>query len=154
MKIVKVDLQIKEHEQAFIKLMNAYMKHPMGKSASITADLANEIIRGLIEHPTYIGVMVKKDYQYVGLANCFKNYSTFNAKPLINIHDFIVLTENRKSGVGQFLLNGVWNIGKQLGCCRVNLEVRYDNDAAMNLYKKVGYNECNPPMYFWEKPIT
>ena len=149
--IVQCDLANKTHAEAFIKLMNAYMEHPMGISQSIKMDHAEKIIADLIQHPTYLGVMVQYEGEYVGLANCFINYSTFKGKPLINIHDFIVLPEYRNKGLAQLLLYGIEAIGKEKGCCRINLEVRHDNHSAMKLYKKVGYIECDPPMYFWEK---
>lgn len=152
-KIIPVDFNNEAHVIAFKNLMNAYMEHPMGKSDSITQELADAIIEGLKNHPTYLGIMAVVDDEYVGLANCFENYSTFKAQPLINIHDFIVLPNSRNMGVGKFLLDGIAAVAKQRGCCKVNLEVRHDNTPAMNLYKKVGYADCNPPMYFWEKVL-
>ena len=152
-KFVEVDLNKKHHAHAFVKLMNAYMEDPMGKSESISEDLAEQIIKDLKVHPTYLGVMVEKDGQFVALANCFRNYSTFKAQSLINIHDFIVMPECRNQGAGMFLLKSIEKIGKERSCCRINLEVRNDNKAAMQLYQKAGFRECNPPMYFWEQII-
>jgi GNAT superfamily N-acetyltransferase len=152
-RIVQCNLNFIEHQKAFVKLMNAYMEDPMGKSQSITQKLANTIITDLVKHPTYIGVLLEMNGEFAALANCFENYSTFKAQPLINIHDFIVHPDYRGMGAGKLLLAGVEQIGKQRGCCRVNLEVRHDNESAMKLYKKSGFVECEPPMYFWEKSI-
>ena len=43
----------------------------------------------------------------VGAAVCFIGFSTFAAKPLINIHDFVVLPAARGKGVGRRLLEAV-----------------------------------------------
>ncbi|NBQ06516.1 MAG: radical SAM protein [Betaproteobacteria bacterium] len=41
------------------------------------------------------------DGQPIGLINCFEGYSTFKAKPLLNVHDIAVLDGYRGQGVGQ-----------------------------------------------------
>jgi ribosomal protein S18 acetylase RimI-like enzyme len=87
------------------------------------------------------------------LANCNLNFSTWQAKPLINIHDFIVSSAFRNRGLGLFLLNGIERYAIQKGYCRINLEVRHDNIKAQNLYLKAGYSECSPPNFFWEKRL-
>lgn len=37
-------------------------------------------------------------------ANCFESFSTFACKPLINIHDFIVLEKYKGNGISQKIL--------------------------------------------------
>ena len=71
--------------------------------------------------------------------------------PLLNIHDFIVAPAFRTIGAGQFLMKGILDFASQNGFCRVNLEVREDNHSAKSLYQKLGFLECEPRMYFWEK---
>lgn len=151
--ILQVDLQNKLHRIHLIKLLNDYMCDPMGNNAPMDEGLAEKIIAGLEAYQSYQGFFVLYGDQFAGLANCNQNFSTFKAKPLINIHDFIVAPEFRSIGAGHFLLQGIINYASQNGYCRVNLEVREDNHAAKALYQKMGFSECEPPMHFWEKNL-
>jgi ribosomal protein S18 acetylase RimI-like enzyme len=151
--ILNVDLQNPIHCGHVIKLLNDYMNDPMGNNRQMPKMLGPQIISGLKKYTGYLGFFVKAGDQYAGLANCNINFSTFQAKPLINIHDFIVAPECRKIGAGLFLLNGIIDYAAQNGYCRVNLEVREDNLAAKSLYKKLGFSDCVPRMMFWERKL-
>lgn len=148
---VEIDLENQEHADALIALLDCYMRDPMGISAPMADGLASKIISGLRAYSGYMGFLVKAGDRYAALANCNRNFSTFKARYLINIHDFIVHPDFRGQGAGQFLLDGIAAYGEKNGFCRVNLEVRHDNENAQKLYKKAGFTECNPPMYFWER---
>lgn len=150
---VLVDLNSKEHCQQLICLLDAYMLDEMGNGTPMCDDLVPKIISGLKNHPGYLGFFALADGRYAALANCNKNFSTFKAKPLINIHDLIVYPDFRGKGVGKYLLDCIAEFGVKNGYCRINLEVRHDNLNAQKLYKKAGYSECHPPMYFWERQL-
>ncbi len=151
--IIQVDLQNPIHCDRVIKLLNDYMKDPMGNNRPMDKRMAPNIIAGLKSHSGFLGFFVLADDQYAGLANCNVNFSTFQALPLINIHDFIVAPEFRNIGAGSFLLRGILNYASKNGYCRVNLEVREDNLTAKSLYKKMGFSDCVPRMMFWERKI-
>jgi ribosomal protein S18 acetylase RimI-like enzyme len=151
--ILQIDLQNPLHCNQVIKLLNDYMKDPMGNNRPMPKELAPNIISGLKQHSGFLGFFVMAGDQYAGLANCNINFSTFQAKPLINIHDFIVAPEFRNIGAGSFLLRGVINFASKNGYCRVNLEVREDNLTAKSLYKKMGFSDCVPKMMFWDKKL-
>ena len=150
---LKIDLMKDEHCDQLIRLLDAYMQDEMGNSAPMPADLAPEILNGLKNYSGYLGFFALADGEFAALANCNNNYSTFKAKPLINIHDFVVHPDFRGKGVGRFLLDSIAEFGKENGYCRINLEVRNDNVKAQKLYEKAGYADCQPSMYFWEKNL-
>ncbi len=152
-KFLCIDIQNPEHQKGVLYLLDAYMRDEMGMNAPMPKDLAPRIIDGLKAHEAYIAFIVLADGKYAALANCNKNFSTFKAKPLINIHDFVVHPDFRGNGVGKFLLDSIASFCKENDYCRINLEVRDDNVKAQNLYKKCGFEDCNPPMYFWEKNL-
>ncbi len=145
-----IDLKRKEHRDALVSLMNDYMLDEMGLGRELSEDLADKIISGLQKQNNYIGFLLKTDKKYVALANCFVGFSTFKAKKLLNIHDFVVTPEYRKRGAGYTLLNKISEYSRLKDFCKVTLEVRDDNFNAMSLYKKTGFQDCNPRMYFWE----
>ena len=150
---LEVDLNNDEHARQLIYLLDVYMQDDMGGAVPMPDEMAPKILNGLRNYPGYLGFFALVDGQYAALANCNKNYSTFKAQPLINIHDFVVHPDFRGKSVGRFLLDSIAGYGKKNGYCRVNLEVRNDNGKAQKLYKKAGYSECDPPMYFWEKNL-
>jgi ribosomal protein S18 acetylase RimI-like enzyme len=148
---IEIDLYNEEHVAALINLLDCYMRDPMGVRAPMPDGLAPKIIEGLRNYPGYLGFLVKAGERYAALANCNKNFSTWQARHLINIHDFIVHPDFRGQGVGRFLLDKIADWGQKNGYCRVNLEVRRDNESAQKLYQKAGFADCTPPMYFWER---
>ncbi len=151
--IVNVDLQNETHASQVVKLLDHYMCDPMGNNSPMPKGLGPKIIAGLKKHPAYIGFLVSTGDNFAGLANCNINFSTFQAKKLINIHDFIVAPEFRNQGVGHFLLRAIINYAADNDFCRVNLEVRDDNAPAKSLYRKMGFNDCVPRMMFWERKL-
>lgn len=151
--IQQVDMQNRVHCKQLIKLLNDYMNDPMGNNSPMEEGLAPRIITGLQSYAGYLGFFVMAGNHCAGLANCNQNFSTFKAKPLLNIHDFIVAPECRSIGAGHFLMKGVLDFASKNGFCRVNLEVREDNHAAKALYQKLGFSECEPPMHFWEREV-
>jgi ribosomal protein S18 acetylase RimI-like enzyme len=151
--ILNVNLKNPIHRNHFIKLLNDYINDPMGNNRPMRKELAPKIISGLKKHKSFLGFFVLADEDFAGLANCNVNFSTFQAKPIINIHDFVVAPEFRKMGAGNFLLNAIIKHATLNGFCRVNLEIREDNLIAKSLYKKMGFSECVPRMLFWEKKV-
>ena len=151
--MIQVDLQNEEHCQHLLKLLNDYMEDPMGGGEPMPPSLGPRIINGLRRHTAYLGFFVVSGNTYLGLANCNLNFSTFQARPLINIHDLIIAPEFQGQGAGRYLLESVLEYASENGCCRVNLEVRQDNERAQSLYEKLGFGDCLPAMFFWEKNI-
>ncbi|WP_321288703.1 GNAT family N-acetyltransferase [uncultured Sunxiuqinia sp.] len=150
---VVVDLSKELHQKQLIRLLDSYMRDEMGNNAPMSEELAPKILDGLKSYSGYLGFFALVDGEFAALANCNKNFSTFKAKPLINIHDFVVHPDFRGKGVGRFLLDAIAGYGKDNGFCRVNLEVRHDNEKAQRLYQKASFNECQPPMYFLERLV-
>jgi N-acetylglutamate synthase-like GNAT family acetyltransferase len=56
-----------------------------------------------------------------GLINGFIGFSTFAAKPLVNIHDCAVSPKFRRRGVCGKLLAAVESLARDRGCCKVRL---------------------------------
>lgn len=151
LKFIEIDLENREHAAALLRLLDLYMRDPMGSNAPMEPELGPKIITGLQQYPSYLGFLVELNGTFVALANCNKNFSTFKAKALINIHDFVVDPVHRGKEIGKFLLDQIARYGEENGYCRINLEVRDDNASAQKLYRKAGFDHCQPPMYFWER---
>ena len=147
------DFNKKEDREDMLKMLDLYMQDPMGGAGTLSEELAQKNIKGLKEQPNYVFFLAKCNGEIAGLANCFVNFSTFKGKQLINIHDFAVDPHFRRKGIGKTMMNKIVEYAKENGYCKVTLEVRHDNPKAQLLYKKAGFEECNPSMYFWQLMI-
>ena len=142
------------HRQKLVELINQYIADEMGAGEPITGKKADDLLDGLDLHPSKFIIFAAINNEIVGLTNCFINFGTFAAKPFLNIHDIIVSKNFRGKGVGKKLMEGIIKKAEELGCAKITLEVREDNHKAQQLYKSLGFFDCEPKMYFWEKKMV
>jgi ribosomal protein S18 acetylase RimI-like enzyme len=147
------DFENPEHLNALAELTNHYMEDPMGDSPPLNKLQQLRLIDGLANHPTSEVQFAIFENQIVGLTTCFMNFSTFYVKPYLYIHDLVVLNEFRGKGIGKALMENLINISIERKYCKLTLEVREDNKVAQSVYKSLGFEECNPTMFFWTKKI-
>lgn len=151
--IIPCDFNIPLHRAKVVELIDAYMQDPMGGGSPMPHENKSALVNGLAAHPGAFVLFATEGNNFVGVATCFVNFSTFNAKPYINVHDLAVLKEYRGTGTGRKLLQRVIEIANEKNYCKVTLEVRNDNFNAQGLYRSLGFDECEPVMHFWEKKI-
>jgi len=157
-KIIDADLSREDHQTAIITMLDAYMRDPMGGNISMPESTRRNLIPGLRAHPACYIFLAYSNEAPVGLAICFLGFSSFSARPLINIHDLFVDFSVRGKGVGRKLLERIETKARELNCVRITLEVREDNQPARTLYRKVGFDRvvAGPnqiPMEIWRKPL-
>jgi GNAT superfamily N-acetyltransferase len=137
--IVEADLAIPEHGRDVVALTAAYACDAMGNGGPLPPEVLERLLSGLRKHPTSIIFLAYVDGQAVGIATCFLGFSTFAARPLINIHDLAVLPERRGEGIGRSLLEAVERKARELGCSKVTLETQEHNSLARSLYEGIGF---------------
>jgi ribosomal protein S18 acetylase RimI-like enzyme len=147
------DFNDETHQNAFIKLINHYMEDPMGGREPMDNQKQKQLIEGMKNHTSGFVLFACLNNNMVGLVTCFINFSTFNAKLYLNIHDVIVFKNFRGMGIGRKLLEKCISISKQRDYCKITLEVRDDNISAMKLYKSLGFEDNEPVMHFWTKRL-
>jgi len=138
-RIVEADLNLPEHREAVLALVDAYSRDAMGNAKPLHPEVRARLIPGLQRHPTTLIFLAFEGEQPVGVAVCFIGFSTFAARPLINIHDCMVLSAFRRKGVGRRLLEVVETKARELGCCKLTLEVMDNNDRALRAYETAGF---------------
>ncbi len=136
-------------QSAVVSLLDHYSRHEMGCSAPLPQDVQERLIEGLRAHPMS-RIFIAYDCgshteRPVGIAVCFVGFSTFKAKPLINIHDLAIHETHRGQGIGSQLIDAVVAYAKSLDCSAVTLEVRADNPAR-KLYHKKGFQTLGEPI--------
>ena len=157
--ILIADYKRPSHQQAILMLLDAYASDPMGGGRGLDEAAKRRLLPLLAEQSGAFSVLAFFDRKPAGLVNCFQALSTFQAKPLINIHDVTVLPEYRGRGLSTAMLCKVENVARQRGCCKLTLEVLEGNEIARRAYEKFGFSgyELDPALgqaLFWEKKLT
>jgi ribosomal protein S18 acetylase RimI-like enzyme len=138
-RIVEADLSLAEHQEAVLAMVDAYSSDAMGNGKPLDQDVRTRLIPGLRRHPTTLIFLAFDGIQPIGAAVCFIGFSSFAAKPIINIHDFVVLPASRGKGIGRRLLEAVEAKARELGCCKLTLEVMDKNHQAIRMYQAAGF---------------
>ncbi|MFV1884116.1 MAG: GNAT family N-acetyltransferase [Balneola sp.] len=148
--VIQANLDDQKHAEAIIEITNEYAKDIMGGGKPLSDEIQRKMIPGMKAFHGTLVFLAHSGDRFVGVANCFMGYSTFFAKPLINIHDLAVLPEARGKGVGKQLIEAVTQKANELGCCKVTLEV-LENNPARRLYEKEGFEYGDPKFFFMTK---
>jgi GNAT superfamily N-acetyltransferase len=139
LRYVQADLDRPDHQAAVLAMVDAYSRDPMGDAAPLAAEARARLIPGLRAHPTTLVFLAYDGDTPVGVAVCFLGFSTFAAKPLVNLHDVCVVPTHRGRGVGRGLLAAVEARARELGCCKLTLEVLDQNHPALRTYLAAGF---------------
>jgi ribosomal protein S18 acetylase RimI-like enzyme len=156
--VVEADLSDERHQRHVVEMVNAYARDPMGRGGDLPAAVMADLIPGLRRHPTSLIFLAYDGGRPVGVAVCFLGFSTFAARPLINIHDLSVIPGYRGRGVGRRLLEHVEAKGRALNCAKITLEVNAENRVAQKLYVAYGFGDGKADgtigrMWFLQKPL-
>ena len=144
--IYLADLNRPFDAKSMVEILGVYYQSIMGNNAPLPLEVRDTVVAGLLSqsnHRVFLAVSNETENmgpgQAIGMAVCFENFSTFRAKPLINVHDLAVRPEFQGRGIGQSLLEKVIAYAVENHHCAVTLEVRKDNANALKLYRKLGF---------------
>jgi ribosomal protein S18 acetylase RimI-like enzyme len=157
--ITEADYNDPAHQKAIVELINSYAHDPRGNAKTLSDEVCAALIPALRDHPATRVFLAFVDGAAVGIAVCLVGFSTFTARPVLNIHDLVVLPQCRGQGVGRSLLAHVEQHACQMNCGKVTLEVNESNHGARKLYREVGYGRTpdgaeKEPVFFLEKYLT
>ena len=138
-RILQADLDEPSHGMAVLAMTRDYARDPMGNGADLPDHLQAVLVERLKAHPTTLIFLAFHDDRPVGIVTCFLGFSTFAARPLVNIHDLHVVADHRRRGVGRSLLEAVERRAREIGCCKLTLEVQENNHDALELYRGFGF---------------
>jgi ribosomal protein S18 acetylase RimI-like enzyme len=154
----KVDFSDAEQGKLVVELLDAYATDIMGGGESLDEEVKKNLPKELGKRPTCHTFIARVDGVPAGVAICFEGFSTFQCKPLINIHDLCVIPTMRRKGVASSLVFAIEQFGMSIGACKLTLEVLEGNHAAKATYRAAGFEgyELDPIMgkaMFWQKKL-
>jgi ribosomal protein S18 acetylase RimI-like enzyme len=143
---------------AIVLVLDAYARDPMGGGEPLSADVRERLVPAMAQVPGAFAVLARLGDEAVGLATCFMGFSTFAARPLVNIHDVSVLPGHRGRGIARALFAAVEDEARGRGACKVTLEVLTGNQRAKDIYASLGYGDfqLDPEAghaLFWQKRL-
>ncbi|MGH2375765.1 MAG: GNAT family N-acetyltransferase [bacterium] len=157
MKILEADFTDPAHCAGIVEVLNSYAADPVGGGEPLAPEARECLVAALRDHPTALVLLALVDERPAGIAVCFFGLSTFQARPLLNIHDLAVLPEHRGKGIGRALLAAAEDRAIKHGCCKLTLEVQDDNGRARALYESFGFADFvvgeSAPTRFLAKPL-
>lgn len=140
--IKAVDFSNSSHRNHFCEMLNHYAMDPMGGGEDLSTSVLEKVCSDLNHWPGAFSFMAVDDEnpdKPLGLINCFLAYSTFKAKHILNVHDIVVKRESRHQGLGRKMLMHVEEHAKNIGCCKLTLEVLDRNTEALRAYHSFGF---------------
>jgi GNAT superfamily N-acetyltransferase len=139
--IQEADLANPVHAAAIVAVLDSYARDPMGGGEPLSADVRARLLPGLRSHPTTLVLLAFDEGEAVGIAVCFFGFSTFQGRPLLNVHDLAVLPARRGAGIGRALLAAAEAHARRRGCCKLTLEVQDQNHRARAVYARFGFTD-------------
>ena len=144
---------------ALLQVLDAYARDPMGGGEPLPEEVRDALLPSLAGFPGAFAFLARVEGAPVGITICFMGFSTFAARPLVNIHDLAVLPAFRGRGIGRALLARVETEARMRGACKITLEVLSGNHSAKRLYESLGCSDytLDPEAgnaLFWQKRLT
>ncbi|MGD8288957.1 MAG: GNAT family N-acetyltransferase [Gemmatimonadota bacterium] len=156
-RVLEADFDDPRHRSGILDVIDSYARDPVGGGEPLADEVREALVPALRAHPTTRIFLAFSEDRPVGAAICFVGFSTFAARPLLNVHDLAVVPEWRGRGVGRALLTAAEERARREGCCKLTLEVQEDNLRARGLYESFGFTDFviggSAPTRFLTKPL-
>jgi len=127
------------HARALVELLDAYARDPAGGGTPLPDTVKAGLPAALAARPQAFSVLAFDGEEPVGLVNCIEGFSTFACRPLVNVHDVVVLQSHRGQRITQRMLARVEQEAVARGACKLTLEVLQGNAPALRAYEREGF---------------
>ena len=154
--IREADLADAGDAAAVVTVLDSYASDPAGGGGPLPREVRERLVPALRGYPTALVLLAFVGPTPVGIAVGFFGLSTFQARPLLNIHDLAVVAAHRGKGVGRALLHEAEKRALARGCCKLTLEVQDANARARALYASFGFEDfviAGSPTRFLSKAL-
>ena len=137
--IIDVDYRNLAHAAALVRLLDAYARDPAGGGMPLAEEVLAGLPEALASRPQAFSVLAFDGPQPVGLVNCIEGFSTFACRPLVNVHDVMVVASHRGRRIVQRMLARAEALAVARGACKLTLEVLQGNAPALHAYAREGF---------------
>ena len=157
--VTLLDYKLEADAAALVFLLDSYARDPMGGGSPLSDFAKANLPAALAARPQAFSVIARDGNEPVGLINCIEGFSTFACRPLVNVHDVVVLASHRGLRIGERMLALVAEVAKERGACKLTLEVLEGNKNAVRLYERSGFApyQLDPAMgdaRFFQKSLS
>ncbi|MDT3707659.1 MAG: GNAT family N-acetyltransferase [Thiobacillus sp.] len=137
--VVRARYDDPSHAAALLELLDHYARDPAGGGEPLSGFARDNLIVELAARPFVFSVLAFDAGTPVGLVNAIEGFSTFACRPLVNVHDVVVIESQRGRGIAARMFDEVEAIARERGACKLTLEVLEGNAAARALYERLGF---------------
>jgi ribosomal protein S18 acetylase RimI-like enzyme len=134
-------MSIEIREADLSQPVDAYAQSAAGGGQPLPPEVRARLVPALRDQAGAVVLLAVSDRTVVGIATCFFGFSTFAARPLLNVHDLAVQPEFQRRGIGRALLVAAEDRARARGCVKLTLEVLEDNLRARGLYHERGFRD-------------
>lgn len=157
--IFQANYQNTEHCEALRKLIDLYARDEMGQGRPLNSKVYESLLDNLRTRPWVRVYLAANEQEMIGIAVCIEGFSTFNSAALMNIHDVYVKVHYRRQGIAHKLFAFIENDAREMGFCKLTLEVLERNIPAQKAYRKIGFlpyaiNDSAGVAQFWQKYLN
>ena len=139
MRILQANYSDPFHASAIVQLLDSYAQDPAGGGTALSDFARANLVAELAKRSQAFTILAFDGDAPIGLVNCIEGFSTFACRPLVNVHDVVVIASHRGQRVGERLLAFTEQIAIQRGACKLTLEVLSGNLSANKLYQRIGF---------------
>ncbi len=157
-RVVKTQFDETAHAADFCRLMQVYATDVMGGGHALSSEVLTRLVPAIRARPFVDVLPAYRDEECLGMATLIEGFSTFQAAPLLNIHDMVVAATHRGQGISHALLAEAEAEARRRGCCKLTLEVLSENHVAKASYRSFGFEDytLDPSAghaLFWQKRL-
>ena len=147
------------HARAIISLFDSYASSISGGGQGLSTTVKQNLPAELAARPTAYVMLAMQGDEPAGIVVSFEGFSTFQCRPLLNIHDVAVAGKYRGQGLSKRLLAAAEELAVRLGCCKLTLEVLEGNTISQAASRSLGSDgyQLDPALgkaLFWEKKLA
>lgn len=97
-----------------------------------------DVLKQALRNPDYELLVAELGEEIVGFIDHWIIYDFVHGARLSYIHNLYVSSKQRKKGIATKLLQEVMKSAENMGVSEIHVTTRFDNESAINLYKKHG----------------
>jgi len=159
LRIFEAELSDPAQGAVVVRLLDAYARDEMGGGKPLSPYAREHLVPELRRRQGACVILAELGSEAIGLMICLEGFSTFACRPLLNIHDVVVLVPHRGRGVAKRMLALAEAVARRRDCCKLTLEVLEGNTPAIGLYRAFGFegyalDPAKGEARFWQKLLA